>query len=76
MKTIRQEQQARDIELMMNMVLSDPGHISRSKEKRARVEAEREAKNIQEAAKGNPETAILCAVCGVLAWMLALVLMV
>lgn len=76
MKTIRQEQQARYLELMMNMVLSDPGHISRSKEKRARVEAEREAKNIQAAAKGNPETAILCAVCGVLAWMLALVLMV
>lgn len=76
MKNVNEIKQACDPDLMMNMVLSEPGHISRSKEKRARVEAEREAKNIQAAAKGNPETAILCAVCGVLAWMLALVLMV
>lgn len=38
MQTIKSERLARDLETMMNVVNSDPGHIARSKAKAERVQ--------------------------------------
>ena len=56
MQTIKAERLARDLETMMNVVNSDPGHIARAKAKRTRVmRAAAEPKKEAMA----PETAIL-----------------
>ena len=48
MQTIKAERLARDLETMMNVVNSDPGHIARAKAKRTRVmRAAAEPKNTE-----------------------------
>ena len=41
MQTIKAERLARDLETMMNVVNSDPGHIARAKAKAKKARAER-----------------------------------
>lgn len=42
MTTIKAERMARDLDTMVNVVNSDPGHIARAKAKRAKVLAQEE----------------------------------
>lgn len=72
MQTIKAERLARDLETMMNVVNSDPGHIARAKAKRVRVIAAAEAKTEPMA----PETAVLGVLSAFGLWALALVSLV
>lgn len=58
MQTIKAERLARDLETMMNVVNSDPGHIARAKAKAARVERSRR----RSAAKVNADASLSAAV--------------
>lgn len=70
MRTIREEKMARDLDTMVNIVNSDPGHIARAKAKRDRVVAQ-EAKQVNQ-----PGNALLGAVTAFSVWTLALVALV
>lgn len=66
MQTIKAERLARDLDTMMNVVNSDPGHIARAKAKRARV--------MRAAAKAKADANITAAA-GILAGAIGLVSM-
>lgn len=72
MRTIREERQARDLDLFVNMVNNDPQHIARAKAKRDRVLAEerRKAEQVQ------PGNALLGTITAFSVWALALVALV
>lgn len=70
MRTIKEERLARDLDTMVNIVNSDPGHIARAKAKRDRVMAQ-EAKQVNQ-----PGNALLGAVAAFSVWTLALVALV
>lgn len=62
MQTIKAERLARDLETMMNVVNSDPGHIARAKAKAARVQQARRRSAVKVKADANITAAAgLCA---------------
>ena len=71
MQTIKAERLARDLDTMMNVVNSDPGHIARAKAKAARVQRARR----RSAAKAKADANITAAA-GLLAGAIGLVSMI
>lgn len=76
MQTIKAERLARDLETMMNVVNSDPAHISRAKAKAARVERARRRSAAKARADANLSAAVgICTgTVGLLALALAAIL--